>query len=224
MAKRTRQSHRLLEKELQFNIKELNTTRDDIKRELQRTAQFFKLEISKMVSDYIIEMPMQLKTATYGELKKGINLESSSMFSSKLDSTQMDKSAEPKKPAPLRKITRQSRSATRAKYVTPANRRRAQSYDPITPKVEPNTPQMILRTPRPGEMVLSLHGSPLYTGVVASEKNPNVTIPMGDGRHITVHPRGNLRCSSVPDLDAETLRGLAQLRDNLDTLVQLRRT
>lgn len=57
------------------------------------------------------------------------------MFSSKLDSTKMDKSAEPKKPAPLRKITRQSRSATRAKYVTPANRRRAQSYDPITPKV-----------------------------------------------------------------------------------------
>lgn len=61
------------------NVSKLTTTKtqllyseiflgDDIKRELQRTAQFFKLEISKMVSDYIIEMPMQLKTATYGEL------------------------------------------------------------------------------------------------------------------------------------------------------------
>lgn len=65
-----------------------------------------------------------------------------------------------------KKSTIQSHSS-RQKYKTPAqNRLLTQSADrvgmnPVTPKMQPNTPVALLRYPKLGEHVISLDGSPI---------------------------------------------------------------
>ncbi|CAH0552054.1 unnamed protein product [Brassicogethes aeneus] len=128
-----------------------------------------------------------------------------------------------RKPAPP-KSTRVSRSLSRVQVSkpaplsmkTPANRNPPpNSYGMVTPKVKPNTPQVLLRRPKQGEMALSLQGSPLFTGSVVSESVANINIPLNDGRMFTLQPERGLRMSQVPDLDPETRRQLQTLRDNL---------
>ncbi|XP_019878209.2 uncharacterized protein LOC109606069 isoform X2 [Aethina tumida] len=252
------ESKKPLPKEIQHDIKEAKLMKEQIQKHLDETATFLKSHISTMVSNWVMDMPIQLKNATYGDLKKSFQLNSTTQnFTSSVNSTihsiqtakkkrnvqrssslneddaesvssssgRMSRSRNLKT---VEKSTRVSRSLSRSKtikstYKTPMHRQpTAESYGLVTPKVKPNTPQVIMRKPKQGEMVLSLSGSPLYTGSVVSETNPNVNIPLQDGRHITVHPLGHLRKSMIPELDSDTLRHLAKLRDNLNALVGVR--
>lgn len=81
--------------------------------------------------------------------------------------------------------------------------------------MKPNTPQVLLRRPKQGEVAMSMQGSPLFTGSVVADTMANVNIPLIDGRMLSIQPQRGLRMSQIPDLDAETKRQLEALRDNL---------
>jgi borealin len=122
----------------------------------------------------------------------------------------------------LQKTARVSRSlSTRQKssvdkYKTPGQKIPPSTYGTVTPKVKPNTPQVLLRRPKLGEVILSLQGSPLLAGSVMNDNVANINIPLDDGRLLSIQPEKGLRISQIPQLDAETKRQLETLRDNLN--------
>ncbi|KAF2890299.1 hypothetical protein ILUMI_15874 [Ignelater luminosus] len=125
-------------------------------------------------------------------------------------------------------ITRTSRSMSKSKlqhaaqstlnsFVTPTHKNtRTLCFGTITPKVKPNTPQVVLRRPKQGEVALSMQGSPLMVSSVSSDVIANVNIPLHDGRILTIQPQRGLRVSEIPHLDEETRRQIETLRDNLN--------
>lgn len=124
-------------------------------------------------------------------------------------------------------ITRTSRSMSKSKlqhaaqstltsFTTPTHKNRTLCYGTVTPKVKPNTPQVVLRRPKQGEVALSMQGSPLMVSSVSSDVIANVNIPLHDGRILTIQPQRGLRVSEIPHLDDETRRQIETLRDNLN--------
>ncbi|XP_018576837.1 uncharacterized protein LOC108915323 isoform X2 [Anoplophora glabripennis] len=121
--------------------------------------------------------------------------------------------------------TRKTRSLSRTNtlkpsattsYKTPMNKvTPPNTYGVVTPKCKPNTPQILLRRPKNGEVALSMQGSPLYTASVVTENMANINIPLLDGRLLTLQPQRGLRVSQIPQFDPETLRQLETLRENL---------
>ncbi|KAJ8976038.1 hypothetical protein NQ317_003579 [Molorchus minor] len=51
-------------------------------------------------------------------------------------------------------------------------------------RCKPNTPQVILRRPKNGEVALSIQGSPLYSASVVTENMANINTPLLDSRLI----------------------------------------
>ncbi|GJQ88124.1 putative cell division cycle-associated protein 8 [Trypoxylus dichotomus] len=84
----------------------------------------------------------------------------------------------------------------------------------ITPKVKPNTPQVILRRPQEGELAISMQGSPLMVNHIVS-REANVNIPLNDGRVISIQPQHGLRASQLPSIDQSLIQQIEVLRDNL---------
>ena len=87
--------------------------------------------------------------------------------------------------------------------------------------MKPNTPQVLLRRPKLGEVALSMQGSPLLTGAVMTDNVANINIPLDDGRLLSIQPKRGLRISQIPELDIETKRQLETLRDNLNKMCAL---
>ena len=83
--------------------------------------------------------------------------------------------------------------------------------------MKPNTPQVILRHPKSGEMAISMQGSPLLVNHIVSNE-ANVNIPLGNGNTISIQPQRGLRVSQIPNLDEHTKVQLVKLRDNLDKI------
>ncbi|GJQ84898.1 putative cell division cycle-associated protein 8 [Trypoxylus dichotomus] len=84
----------------------------------------------------------------------------------------------------------------------------------ITPKVKPNTAQVILRRPQEGELAISMQGSPLMVNHVVS-REANVNIPLNDGRVISIQPQHGLRASQLPSINQSLIQQIEVLRDNL---------
>lgn len=82
--------------------------------------------------------------------------------------------------------------------------------------MNPNTPQVLLRRPRQGEVAISMQGSPLLTGGVMGDSTANINIPLVDGRFLSLQPERGLRISQIPHLDVEVRQQLELLRDNLN--------
>lgn len=82
--------------------------------------------------------------------------------------------------------------------------------------MKPNAPQLVLRRPKLGEVAVSMQGSPLLVSGVVSDDVPNVNIPLGDGRTISIQPQRGLRASLLPALDLQTKKQIEALRDNLN--------
>ncbi|XP_060521141.1 borealin-like isoform X1 [Cylas formicarius] len=109
-----------------------------------------------------------------------------------------------------------SRTAKANSYKTPVHTQAPfNCLGTITPKVKQNTPQVILRRPKQGEMALSYQGSPLLTGPVVQENAANVNIPLSDGNMLSLMPQRGLRTSQLPEVDVDVKRQLEILRDNL---------
>lgn len=84
--------------------------------------------------------------------------------------------------------------------------------------MKPNTPQLVLRRPKIGEVAVSMQGSPLLVSGVVTDEVPNVNIPLGDGRTISIQPKRGLRPSLLPALDLHTKKQIEALRDNLNKM------
>lgn len=87
-------------------------------------------------------------------------------------------------------------------------------------QVKPNTPQVILRRPKEGEMAISMQGSPLMVNTIVS-REANVNIPLEDGRTISIQPQHGLRMSQLPNIDLSIRRQIEVLRDNLIKVCEL---
>lgn len=117
---------------------------------------------------------------------------------------------------------------------------RPQNFGTITPKVgsfifvvylflinylyvqmKPNTPQILLRRPKQGEVAVSMQGSPLLVSGVVTDEVPNVNIPLGNGTTISIQPQRGLRTSLLPALDEHTRKQIEALRDNLNKMCAL---
>ncbi|XP_063904983.1 borealin isoform X2 [Zophobas morio] len=107
------------------------------------------------------------------------------------------------------------------RFKTPANKIVPATFGTVTPKMKPNTPQVLLRRPKLGEVALSMQGSPLLTGAVMTDNVANINIPLDDGRLLSIQPKRGLRISQIPELDIETKRQLETLRDNLNKMCAL---
>ncbi|KAF5291318.1 hypothetical protein FQA39_LY03469 [Lamprigera yunnana] len=126
----------------------------------------------------------------------------------------------------VKKMMRTSRSLSRSKqanaYRTPMNLNipPASSYALITPKVKPNTPQVLLRRPTQGEMAVSMQGSPLLVDHILPNKKANVNIPLLDGRVFSILPEKGLRSSLIPNIDPSLRKQIETLRDNLSKVLK----
>lgn len=87
--------------------------------------------------------------------------------------------------------------------------------------MKPNAPQVILRRPLQGEVAVSMQGSPLMVGPVIGDQNPNINIPLLDGRVFSVQPEKGLRISELPDFDEYTRKQIETLRDNLNKICSI---
>ncbi|KAG7300617.1 hypothetical protein JYU34_014910 [Plutella xylostella] len=129
-------------------------------------------------------------------------------------------------PATACKTTQRRRS--KSVYRTPAyNKNAAVNYPPITPKVAPHTPLMLLRQPRQGEMVVSMSGSPVMMPTcnnIPSEEKAHCNIMLQDGTMLSLQPK-ELRQSQayIPFalMDANVLKQLNTLKNNLDKVVKM---
>lgn len=88
-------------------------------------------------------------------------------------------------------------------------------------QMKPNTPQLVLRRPKAGEVAVSMQGSPLLVSGVVGDDVPNLNIPLGDGRTISIQPKRGLRPSLLPVLDDNTRKQIETLRDNLNKMCAL---
>lgn len=90
--------------------------------------------------------------------------------------------------------------------------------------MKPNTPQVVLRRPKQGEIAVSMQGSPLLVAGVVSDNVANLNIPLADGRTISIQPQRGLRVSQLPPLDVDTQRQIQALRDNLNKMCAMAAT
>ncbi|XP_015117049.1 borealin [Diachasma alloeum] len=116
---------------------------------------------------------------------------------------------------------RRGKSTSRVtnKFVTPSVPKPATEFNPVTPKIKPNTPLNILRRPREGEMVLSMQGSPILVSGIVKERTANINVPLGNGNIISLLPNEGLRRSHIPALDPETVRQLQTLMGHIGKVI-----
>lgn len=180
-----------------------------------------------------------LKSITLGELMKAENKEN---LASTFPTTAPSSMVKPKSVTrSLRKRSNScsSRSATKrqqevrsnscdrsnrnpydsaSKFKTPLNRAIPQ-IQMVTPKVNPHQPVSVLRRPKQGEFAMSLTGSPLMVSNVASDSMVSVSIPLPDGRVLSILPTEGIDAANL-SIDEETRDQLMRLRSNLTKCLQ----
>ncbi len=104
------------------------------------------------------------------------------------------------------------------KFKTPLNRP-IPNIPMVTPKVNPNQPMAVLRRPRMGEMAISMSGSPLMVSSVSHDEVISVSIPLPDGRILSILPTEGIDAANL-SLDNETRLQLKKLRQNLTKCLQ----
>lgn len=111
----------------------------------------------------------------------------------------------------------------------------------IKPKFDPTTPaeKLPMRMAKPNETLVSLSGSPVYSGATAVKKrgskkgaegNNLVKVPLGKGKTImfpiekgnSVDVEGNAQsCPSHLDLDEEDKEKISALKTQLDAMLKM---
>lgn len=121
-----------------------------------------------------------------------------------------------KKPkVPARSSQRTSKRRKISKLHTPNNPIPCTPICTITPKVNMNRPLSVLRHARIGEQAVSMSGSPLMVSSVPREDIPTVSVPLHDGRVVTILPTSEFQRDEMPSLDSETKGQLETLYRNL---------
>ncbi|KRT80432.1 hypothetical protein AMK59_8410 [Oryctes borbonicus] len=198
-----------------------NTTLEDLPRVLSESTHFITVSDSTTHSN-ILELTNTLRTAKSKRAKRCVSVTGDEGGSR----TSRAKSKQTKVVRPSRSLSRSKIPQNLVLYdsvKTPANKAPNNDYGFVIPKVKPNTPQVILRRPKEGEMAISMQGSPLMVNTIVS-REANVNIPLGDGRTISIQPQHGLRMSQLPTIDSSIRRQIEVLRDNLIKVCQLSTT
>ncbi|XP_055857319.1 borealin-like [Episyrphus balteatus] len=115
---------------------------------------------------------------------------------------------------------------SRQKHRTPlVSRQKAISADRTPPnrgKNCPGSPTALLRWPKPGEMVISMTGTPVVSSHVMPEQFANVNIPIRDGV-LSLRPKklSNLDPEIVHKIDQDTISQIKLLQSNLELIMSL---
>lgn len=115
---------------------------------------------------------------------------------------------------------------SRQKHRTPlVSRQKAISADRTPPNRNnnfPGSPAALLRWPKPGEMVISMTGTPVVSSHVMPEQCANVNIPIRDGV-LSLRPKklSNLDPEIVHKIDQDTITQIKLLQSNLELIMSL---
>lgn len=115
---------------------------------------------------------------------------------------------------------------SRQKHRTPlATRQKAISADRTPPnriKNYHNSPTALLRWPKPGEIVISMTGTPVVSSHIVPEQYANVNIPIRDGV-LSLRPKklSNLDPEIVHKIDQDTISQIKLLQSNLELIMSL---
>lgn len=115
---------------------------------------------------------------------------------------------------------------SRQKLRTPlVSRQKAISADRTPPnrgKNCPGSPTALLRWPKPGEMVISMTGTPVVSSHIMPELFANVNIPIRDGV-LSLRPKklSNLDPEIVHKIDQDTISQIKLLQSNLELIMSL---
>ncbi|XP_014253162.1 uncharacterized protein LOC106668701 [Cimex lectularius] len=105
-------------------------------------------------------------------------------------------------------------------FETPARNQTPYRVAAVTPSIKCQTPGPIYRKPIMGEQVISMSGSPLMVPLYSDTEEPQLHIPLLDGRVFAVMPQENLE--NVPNftnIDPVTIEKLKRLHQFLQEKV-----
>ncbi|XP_055904715.1 borealin-like isoform X2 [Eupeodes corollae] len=115
---------------------------------------------------------------------------------------------------------------SRQKLRTPlVSRQKAISADRTPPnrvRGSPGSPTALLRWPKPGELVISMTGTPVVSSHIMPEQFANVNIPIRDGV-LSLRPKKlcNLDPEIVDKIDQDTISQIKLLQTNLELIMSL---
>lgn len=115
------------------------------------------------------------------------------------------------------------RTQSKAQFATPAVREIPYSNTPmVTPKFDPRLPvtPALLREPKVGESIMSLNGSPIVNSAPAPN-TPQLSISLGNGRRIQLHPTSNLSPSQSTILNDAARKNVELLQLKLSQLLAM---
>uniref|UniRef100_A0A1B6MNW3 Borealin C-terminal domain-containing protein n=2 Tax=Graphocephala atropunctata TaxID=36148 RepID=A0A1B6MNW3_9HEMI len=87
----------------------------------------------------------------------------------------------------------------------------------IKPKIR-DSPITVMRRPIPGEIAVSMNGSPLMVGATSQDDFPTVNVPMEDGRVVSIMPEAGAQPDDLPYFDEATKGYLKTLQRHLKYL------
>lgn len=94
---------------------------------------------------------------------------------------------------------------------------------PITPKFDPrhvSTPASVLRRPKPGEVIMSMRGSPLANSISRDTAfAKGVTINLDDGKVMTLPADSYVFEDVIPELDPKTLQSVKNVHKTLEKII-----
>ncbi|GFY58337.1 uncharacterized protein TNIN_432341 [Trichonephila inaurata madagascariensis] len=117
---------------------------------------------------------------------------------------------------PTNTFSRMSRTVSDSSLLTPARQNRPSNMV-VTPKFNPLYPvSKMARIPKPGELVMSMSGSPLQN-IVGDER---ITLSLGQGRVLTISNETDLEKELIAEIDEPLKKTLKNLKSKLDKILQ----
>lgn len=117
---------------------------------------------------------------------------------------------------PTNTFSRLSRTVSESALATPAKQNRLSNMI-VTPKFNPLYPvSKMARIPKPGELVMSMSGSPLQNIV----GDARITLSLGHGKVLTFSDETDLEKELIAEIDEPLKKAIKNLREKLDQILQ----
>ncbi|GFY74917.1 uncharacterized protein TNIN_402401 [Trichonephila inaurata madagascariensis] len=117
---------------------------------------------------------------------------------------------------PTNTFSRLSRTVSDSSLLTPTRQNRLSNMA-VTPKFNPSYPvSKMARIPKPGELVMSMSGSPLQNIV----RDSGITLSLGQGKVLTISDETNLEKELIAEINEPLKKTIKNLREKLDKILQ----
>ncbi|GIY42678.1 hypothetical protein CEXT_317171 [Caerostris extrusa] len=185
------------------NIRNMTITEviDHQEKELHSTETFREVDAGRSLIEKCKMMSEKKRT-----LKKEVSISVSATASAKPLTISR----------PTATFSRMSRTVSDTALNTPARSNRLSNMV-VTPKFNPKFPvSHMARIPKPGEVVMSLSGSPLQN--VTDEKK--ITLSLGGGKVLTISDETDLEKELIAEIDEPMKKTIKALKEKLDKILQ----